>query len=186
MNLAMADAAICAWDTKYEYTTWRPITAIRLADTDGNALTVADTGWEPLLTTPNFPGYVSGDSLFSSAGAEGLAALTGSDNFSFTSVADNNPSLIRSYVRFSDAATEAGMSRTYGGIHFGFDNTVAGSMGRMLVGFVSQTQLLAVAAPENRSVSLLMCVGAWAVVVVARRKRGQNNPLTSGNGRVSG
>ena len=62
LNIAMADAIIATWDAKYEYDLWRPVTAIRAADTDGNPATTADTSWAPLLGTPNFPSYTSAHS----------------------------------------------------------------------------------------------------------------------------
>src|SRR5207249_7315664 len=64
LDIAVADAAICAWDAKYMDNFWRPVTAIRNADTDDNADTLQDTTWTPLLVTPNFPSYTSGHSTF--------------------------------------------------------------------------------------------------------------------------
>ena len=58
MNMSVADAFIAAWDAKYHYGYWRPITAIQLADTDGNPDTVEDLTWEPLIVTPPYPDYV--------------------------------------------------------------------------------------------------------------------------------
>ncbi|MFO0883154.1 MAG: vanadium-dependent haloperoxidase [Pirellulales bacterium] len=75
LNIALADAAIMAWNTKYATEFWRPVTAIRAADTDGNANTTADTAWTPLLTTPPFPSYVSGHSSFSGTAAAVLATF---------------------------------------------------------------------------------------------------------------
>jgi hypothetical protein len=60
LNLAMADAAIVAWDAKYLYETWRPVTAIHDAADDGNSQTAPDPLWQPLLITPPFPEYVIG------------------------------------------------------------------------------------------------------------------------------
>jgi hypothetical protein len=77
LNVALVDAGIAAWDAKYTYGSWRPITAIRLADTDGNEATMADPGWSPLLTTPNHPEYVSGHSTFSGAAATVLTDFFG-------------------------------------------------------------------------------------------------------------
>ena len=65
LNIAMGDAAIVAWDAKYTYTSWRPITAIRAADTAGNSQVTADPNWTSLLVSPNFPEYVSGHSTYS-------------------------------------------------------------------------------------------------------------------------
>jgi membrane-associated phospholipid phosphatase len=133
LNLAMADAGIASWDNKYAYDLWRPIDAIRLADTDGNSATAADTSWLPLLRTPPFPTYTSGHSTFSGAAAAVLTHLFG-DNYAFASTTDAHSapgqrpldeSLIvtRHFTSFNQAAQEAGLSRIYGGIHFSFDNT---------------------------------------------------------------
>jgi hypothetical protein len=59
-TLAIADSFITAWDSKKHYVFWRPITAIREGDHDGNARTDSDPSWEPLLNTPNYPDYTSG------------------------------------------------------------------------------------------------------------------------------
>ena len=118
LNLAMADAAINAWDCKYTFNWWRPITAIRAGDTDGNDATVGDPGWTPLITTPPFPEHTSGHSTFSAAGATVLALFYGNDNIPFTTGSDALPGVTRSFNSFSAAANEAGLSRIYGGIHF--------------------------------------------------------------------
>jgi membrane-associated phospholipid phosphatase len=117
LNMALADAAIACWDAKYTYDTWRPVTAIRQADVDGNGATVADPQWQPLLSTPPFPEYTSGHSTFSGAAATVLTRLVG-DNISFTTNSIGLPGVNRSYTSFHQAAQEAGMSRIYGGIHF--------------------------------------------------------------------
>lgn len=117
LNLAMADAAIVSWECKYTYSLWRPITAIQLADQDGNRWTAADPNWRPLLPTPPFPEYVSGHSTFSGAAAAVLAAQFG-DKERFSVGSDDLPGVRRHYKRFSEAAWESGMSRIYGGIHF--------------------------------------------------------------------
>ena len=120
LNAAMADAAICAWEAKYQFNNWRPVTAIRNGTDDGNAATVADPLWTPLLVTPPFPDYVSGHSTFSAAAAGVLALFYGSDQVAFTARSDFLPGVTRSFTSFSDAASEAAMSRVYGGIHFRF------------------------------------------------------------------
>ncbi len=122
LNLAMADAAICAWDAKHTFHNWRPITAIRLADMDGNPDTTLDEFWSPLIATPPFPDYVSGHSTFSGAAATVLAMFYRKDNISFTTGSDFLPGVTRSFPSFSAAAEEAMNSRLYGGIHFRFAN----------------------------------------------------------------
>ncbi len=77
----MADAAISAWNSKYEFNFWRPVTAIRNGDADGNAATSRDATWSSLITTPPFPDYVSGHSTFSGAASTVLAMFYGTDDF---------------------------------------------------------------------------------------------------------
>jgi hypothetical protein len=118
LNMAMADAAICAWDAKYSFSFWRPVTAIRNADLDGNPATDPDPTWSSFIVTPPFPDYVSGHSTFSGAAATVLASFYGTDNIGFTTGSDFLPGTYRSFTRFSAAAEEAADSRLYGGIHF--------------------------------------------------------------------
>ena len=118
LNIAMADAAICAWDGKYTYDFWRPVTAIRNGNLDGNAKTDADSSWSSFLITPPFPEYVSGHSTFSGAASTILAMFYGSDHIGFDTTSDFLPGVTRHFDTFSDAANEAAISRMYGGIHF--------------------------------------------------------------------
>jgi hypothetical protein len=124
LNVAEADAIIAAWDAKYFYDTWRPVTAIRNADDIGNRWVSEDPSWTPLIATPNFPEYVSAHSTISAAAAEVLTAYFGKHyEFSFAAPAGPAPgNVTREFDSFWDAANEAGMSRIYGGIHFSFAN----------------------------------------------------------------
>ena len=122
LNLAMADAAICAWDAKYAFDFWRPVTAIRDGDLDGNPATEPDPTWSSFIITPPFPDYVSGHSTFSGAAATVLALFYDTDNIGFITVSDFLPGVSRSFSNFSMAAAEAAVSRLYGGIHFRFAN----------------------------------------------------------------
>lgn len=142
LNLALADAAIAIWEAKYAYNWWRPVTAIRNADTDGNVETVADPGWTPLVSTPPFPEHVSGHSGFSAAAAEVLAAVHGGDAFEFSLRSDGLFGVRRSYARFSQAAAEAGMSRIYGGIHFMSANVEGQACGRAVARYVMSQALV--------------------------------------------
>jgi hypothetical protein len=118
LNFAMADAGIVAWEAKYKSNFWRPVTAIHEAERDGNPATSPEPEWLPLLTTPPFPEYVSGHSIFSGAACEVLKHLLGTDEVRVSVVSDNLPGTTRSYERLSNIADEIGMSRVYGGIHF--------------------------------------------------------------------
>ena len=141
LNIAEADAGILCWDCKYACNLWRPITAIQNADLDENPATEKDADWTPLLATPPFPEYTSGQRTFSSAGASVLAAFFGSDSIPFTTISEDVPGVSRSHASFSEAAAEAGMSRIYGGIHFMSANTQGLLSGARLGQFVVENIL---------------------------------------------
>lgn len=128
-SYALADGAIAAWAEKYAANLWRPVTAIRSADLDGNPATTADPGWTPLIATPPFPTVPSGHSTFSASAATVLAGLIG-DQQPFSSVMQADPSIQRAYTSLWQAAVESGRSRIFGGIHFEFDNTVGLGIGQ--------------------------------------------------------
>jgi hypothetical protein len=117
LNIAMADAAIAAWDAKYSFHSWRPVTAIRNGDLDDNPATIGDPSWSSYIATPPFPDYVSGHSTFSGAASRVLARFYGTDDIGFSTGSDLLPGVTRSFPSFSAAAAEAAMSRLYGGIH---------------------------------------------------------------------
>jgi PAP2 superfamily len=120
MNVAMADAAIACWDSKYRYVFW-PITAIRGGDTDGNPSTDVDPTWVPWLDffpagTPAHPEYPSGHSTVSGAAAFILTAAFGDDT-DFTVTSDVRPGT-RQFSSFSSAVAEIADARVFAGIHF--------------------------------------------------------------------
>lgn len=123
LSLAQADAAIVCWEGKYRYNLWRPITAIQRADEDGNAATEKEETWDHYLVAPPFPAYPSGHSTFSKASSEVLTFFYGTDAITFDAVSDTVPGVVRTYGSLAGCADEVGMSRIYGGIHFGFDNS---------------------------------------------------------------
>lgn len=148
LNVGLADAAIVAWDAKYNYEFWRPETAIQNADLDGNNATTVDPTWQPFLITPPFPEYVSGHSTYSGTAAQILTNVFG-NNASFTSDSPGfvNPAGVpvqRTFDNaeqafpstFLEAAAEAGQSRIYGGIHFQFANQDGQTAGRALANHV--------------------------------------------------
>jgi hypothetical protein len=127
LNLASADGYIASFYAKYFYKYWRPITAIRLGEIDGNRDTVGDPTWTPLLETPAIPDYDSGHSVQGGAISEMMRLFFGTDNIAFTTCSTslpagstcNDPSPVtRSYTSFSQAAAENGLSRILVGIHF--------------------------------------------------------------------
>jgi PAP2 superfamily/CARDB len=117
LNIAQFDAGIGAYNAKYTFNRWRPITAIREADTDGNSQTGADPNWESLLNTPAHPDYLAAHSVFGGAAGKVLSYIYGDDT-SFNITSQELPGVSRSYQSFTQAAAESGMSRIYGGVHF--------------------------------------------------------------------
>ncbi len=117
VNLGMADAIIGCWDAKYTYSSWRPITAIQLGDTDGNDSTSPDSAWTPLITTPPFPEYPSAHSCASGAPGRILSQTFGEET-SFSVVSNAIPGVTRQFHSFSAALQEVMNARVFGGIHF--------------------------------------------------------------------
>ena len=118
ISVTYADALIACFDAKYVYTFWRPITAIRAGDTDGNARTIADPAWATLLpATPNHPEYPSAHSCITPAGGRVIATFLGTRTIDFTV-----PSLTglgdRHYAHVRDLEYEVSNARIWGGIHF--------------------------------------------------------------------
>ena len=141
LNVAMADAGIVAWDGKYAFEQIRPVTAIRNADDDNNPNTTADPDWEPLITTPNFPDYISGHSAFSGAAAGVLEDFFGND-VSFEIPTQELPGVSREFTSmgstssFEVAARENADSRLFGGVHVEISNVDGVQTGLDVADFV--------------------------------------------------
>jgi len=137
INLAMADGFIAGFETKYEFNFWRPVTAIRAGDTDGNHKTVADGGWSSLLNTPAIPDYTSTHSVLGGAASDVLRRFFHTDNVPFTTTSGAPfADITRSFTSFSQAAIENGNSRIYAGIHFRTAVTDGIKQGKQIGGFV--------------------------------------------------
>ena len=139
VNVAMADAGIACWDSKYRYVFWRPITAIRSGDLDGNPNTDVDTTFVPWLDffpagTPAHPEYPSGHSTVSGAAAFLLAEAFG-DNTSFTVTSDVRPGT-RSFSSFSAAVKEIADARVFGGIHWRNSCVRGNALGQALADYI--------------------------------------------------
>jgi hypothetical protein len=144
LNMAMADGYIASFDAKQYYYLWRPITAIRAADSDGNAATTLDRDWAPLLDTPPIPSNDSGHSVEGAAAAGVLKRFFGTDSVTFTACSFtlpagstcNDPGAIyRTFTSFSQAADENGLSRILAGIHFRKDVDEGLQHGRQIAKF---------------------------------------------------
>ena len=120
LTTASSDALIACWDSKFFYNFWRPVTAIRAGDTDGNPQTEPDPNWIGVVVTPNHPEYPAAHGCFSGASCETLTYFFGTDNFSFTmnSLVPGLTQPVRNYTSFSQALQDALDARVYGGMHF--------------------------------------------------------------------
>lgn len=121
VNFALADGYIAGFEAKYRFRFWRPYTAIRKADQDGNDATSVDTTWlslqAPAFFIPPVPDYPSTHTVLGAAAAEVLIQTFG-DRIRFSVISTTLPGAVRQYHSLSDAAHENGLSRVYGGIHF--------------------------------------------------------------------
>jgi hypothetical protein len=144
LNVAIADALIACWDSKYHFELWRPVHAIRLASTDGNDATVEQLGWVPFLVTPPYPEYYSGHQ--SNAGpAQAILTAYFGDDYALAGISESLPGAVRSFASFEAAADEASMSRIWGGIHFRFAMHDTRAVGEEIAAFVLEN----VAAPAR-------------------------------------
>ena len=151
-NLAAADAAIGCWNNKYRWNFWRPITAIREADTDGNPATTADPKWTPLfdpatpvasppaLVTPPFPEYPSGHNCAGGAIVGTLQDFFRTDRIRFT-VHSNKSGTTRSFARLSDARRESINARVWAGIHFRTSDVQGARLGSRVADYLRRHDL---------------------------------------------
>lgn len=165
-SVAMADAAIVAWETKFSENFWRPVTAIHQGDLDENPLTEADLEWTALGApdggndiigfTPQFPTYISGHATFGGALFGAIREFYGTDDIAFDLTSKEleiliaNPELeaaygldlddaTRSFDSLSQAMAENGRSRVYLGIHFDFDDLVGQEVGQAVASAVASS-----------------------------------------------
>lgn len=150
--LALADAAIVAWASKYDSAIdlWRPETAIHHADLDGRPGTMPDQDWRPLSVdrdgvrfSPAFPSYISGHATFAGAWAGVMRAYFGTDSIAFTGTTDdpNARGVRRSFGGFTQAARENARSRIYLGVHYQFDADAGIATGLAIGAHVHASQL---------------------------------------------
>lgn len=116
-NMASCDALITSMESKFVYELWRPHHAVRLAETDGNAVTEPDTEWSGLIVAPRFPEYISNHSSLTAAYMHVMARLIG-DNHEFELSSPNYPGFAWQYRSFSEAADQVKEARIWAGIHF--------------------------------------------------------------------
>ncbi|MBZ5565779.1 MAG: vanadium-dependent haloperoxidase, partial [Acidobacteriia bacterium] len=141
LNMAMSDGLVSSMDTKYHYVFWRPITAIRAGDTDGNRKTDPDPGWTPFITTPCFPSYPSAHASASYAARTIVEKIFGKKPRDITLSHPGIPDVILHYTMFSQITHDIDDARIYGGIHFRSDQEAGARQGRSVGSYVYKNNL---------------------------------------------
>ena len=137
-NIALHDALQTTFASKFEHGLWRPVTAIRRADEDGNPDTAPDAGWSSLIGTPPYPSYAGNMAAIGTSQSTVLALFFGRDDVPYQHTWEGAGGATRSYAGFNAMANEQERARVYGGIHFTFDNVAGQSVGRNVGGYVFQ------------------------------------------------
>jgi hypothetical protein len=144
LNIAMADTAFTTWSGKRFYggvstaVTWRPVTSIPLADTDGNPNTAPDPGWLPLITTPAHPEYPAGHPSQNGAGATVLLSQFGQRQ-TFTLTTTGQPS--RTYSSIAQARSDGNNARVWGGLHYPSTVDISDAEGEAIANYVNQNSM---------------------------------------------
>jgi hypothetical protein len=141
LSMAIADAAIAVFDSKYLYNFWRPVTAIRAGDRDGNRATDPDPDWLPLIDTPPFPAYPSGHAGFGGAARRVLEELFGARGHSITLTNPLAPDIVLHYTSWKQITDDVDDARVSGGVHFRFDQEAAARQGRRVGSYILEHQL---------------------------------------------
>lgn len=135
-NISLHDALQTTFASKFEHGLWRPVTAIRRADEDGNAATSPDPAWLSLIAAPPYPSYAGNMSAIGTSQSTILAAFFGRDDIRFDHTWAGAGGATRSYSGFGAMANEQARARVYGGIHFTFDNVAGQSVGTNVANYV--------------------------------------------------
>ena len=132
VSMAGFDAGVAVFDSKYAHNFWRPVTAIRNGDRDGNDATERDARWEPFIPTPMHPEYPCAHCTFQSAAATALRRIYGDDIAEVTLVSTTAPGVERRYTRLTDYVNEVINARIYDGVHYRTSGEVGAQIGRQI------------------------------------------------------
>jgi hypothetical protein len=137
LAVANADAVAACFDAKYTYNFWRPTSAIRLADTDGNPATDADPTWTPFVATPNHPEYPAAHGCQDGSTAETLRSFYGTKkvSFSFDSTVTGTT---HDYERTDDLVRDMKNGRVWGGMHFRHSTEVGAELGKDVAKWIAR------------------------------------------------
>jgi hypothetical protein len=135
--VSIADSLITTWDSKYHYAFWRPVTAIRAGETDGNSATEADPAWTPLAATPNFPEYVSAHSSVAAGFAEAISNFFGTKKVEIT-LDSTVTGTTRTFENTDDIIKDVADARIYAGFHFRSACVHGGVIGKKVGRYVAK------------------------------------------------
>jgi membrane-associated phospholipid phosphatase len=144
LNIAMADTAFTIWSAKRLYgslpteVTWRPVTAIPLADTDGNPETAPDPDWLPLVNTPSHPEYPAGHPSLNGAAGTVLLSHFG-DRQTFTLTTTGQPD--RTYASIAQAWADGNNARVWGGMHYPSTVAISDAVGKAIARYVNRNSM---------------------------------------------
>ena len=133
--VAGSDAIAACFSAKYHYAFWRPIAAIRNADTDGNPATVADPNWVPLAATPGHPEYPAAHGCVTQAGMDALERFFGTDDVPYW-VDSNVTKTTHTFSSFDDVVAEVDDARVFGGMHYRHSTRIGNRLGRMVTDYI--------------------------------------------------
>jgi membrane-associated phospholipid phosphatase len=151
LNLTLADGVIAFYDAKYTYNFWRPVTAIRAADTDGNPETLADPNWLPEnTTTAPDPSYPGAHAVISAGAAAVLVAFFGPEHLNLPVTSEVLPGIVRNFDSFLGAEQEASFSRVLAGQHFLTDQAAGEKLGLQVAALVVEDLLSPVRDQDAR------------------------------------
>ncbi|HXZ79639.1 MAG TPA: vanadium-dependent haloperoxidase [Terriglobales bacterium] len=141
VDLAVADSLIACFNAKYHFAFWRPVTAIRAGDTDGNLDTIADPNWEPLAPTPGHPEYPAAHGCYTAAAMDVLAHFFGTDRveYSVDSAVTHNA---HSFHSFQDVVAEVDLARIFGGMHYLHSVLDGNNIGRKVARHITRNYFL--------------------------------------------
>lgn len=141
VNMAISDAQASVFETKYHYNFWRPETAIRAGDVDGNPLTRADPEFKPFVLTPCFPSYASAHGSSGGAAREVLERVFGARHHFIALTNPAVPGVVLQYSNFRQITRDVDDARVYGGIHFRFDQEAGAKLGRQVGAYAHRHSL---------------------------------------------
>jgi hypothetical protein len=153
-DMTATDAGIACFDSKYHYLHWRPFTAIRNADLDGNPATTADPTWTPLIATPNHPEYPSAHGCVTSAVTRVIAEALGTSNIDVTIMgAAGGLTTLTTSQHFDTAQQvldQVVNARTWAGLHWRNSSVAGENLGNAVAGWVLQRYFLPLGADRGR------------------------------------